>query len=289
MKNFCLYHKSCADGFGSAFAVWKRYGDEFQYIGVNYQEPLPQEISDLIAENYSSKIDFELEPVKCIDKLFIVDFSYNKDTLEQLEKITDHIFVIDHHVSAQENLKEWTPLNGVKIFDMNHSGAILTWKYLFPDKNVPLFLQYIEDRDLWKWQLPNSREFSAGLNNEEMNFKIWDYFLNMGQDTIEVMIRHGKTILQYQNKLVKSLAEKVEIIVNDDGHKVGVINSCLFQSELGDFICNNFDVHYTDCYFMKGHEIIHSLRSRGDFDVSVIAKIHGGGGHFSSAGYKEQL
>ena len=35
-KNIVIYHASCADGFASAYAAWKRFGGEAEYISCQY-------------------------------------------------------------------------------------------------------------------------------------------------------------------------------------------------------------------------------------------------------------
>ena len=38
-----LYHANCYDGFGAAWAAWRKLGDDgVVYQAVNYGDPLPQ-------------------------------------------------------------------------------------------------------------------------------------------------------------------------------------------------------------------------------------------------------
>ena len=80
--------------------------------------------------------------------------------------------VIDHHITAQEALKGLDYC----VFDMEQSGATLTWQYFFPKKPIPSMLSYIEDRDLWRWKLPDSRAVSAWLGSHEFDFKVWSRY-----------------------------------------------------------------------------------------------------------------
>lgn len=124
-----LYHANCKDGFGAAWAAYQHFGESAKYIPVQYSEPLP-EIEDG-------------------DNVFIVDFSYSRDILVPLSERCN-LTVIDHHKTAFEAL---TGLN-FATFDMNRSGAVLTYKHFFPDRTPPDLLFYIQDRDLWLWNLP---------------------------------------------------------------------------------------------------------------------------------------
>ena len=41
VRPLIVYHGDCPDGFGAAFAAWKRYGDEADYVPVNHGDPPP--------------------------------------------------------------------------------------------------------------------------------------------------------------------------------------------------------------------------------------------------------
>jgi len=142
-KGLCLYHANCADGFAAALAVWMKYKDSYEYIPVQYGNPAP--------------------PVDGRDVL-IVDFSYPRKELLQLKEAAKSLLVIDHHKTAE---KELAGLDFC-IFDMNKSGAVLTYQYISPDQEIPKLFLYIQDRDLWKWELPSSREVSAGQKPERV-------------------------------------------------------------------------------------------------------------------------
>ena len=103
-----MYHKNCTDGFGSALAAHYKFGDSAMYIPVNYGEPVPSEIKEG-------------------DEIYIVDFSFPRDVLEKLAE-SHKVQVIDHHKTAEAALKGLDYC----LFDMKHSGAVLTWQFLFP-------------------------------------------------------------------------------------------------------------------------------------------------------------
>jgi hypothetical protein len=40
---YVLYHSNCYDGFGAAYAAWKKFGDEgTKYLPVSYGFPPPE-------------------------------------------------------------------------------------------------------------------------------------------------------------------------------------------------------------------------------------------------------
>ena len=169
-----LYHAECADGFGAAWALWKRYPAS-RFRPVKHGEPPPQDLAG--------------------ERIVIVDFSYPRPTLERIAKDAASLLVLDHHITAQQALSDLP----YACFDQTRSGAVLAWQWAH-DAPVPWLLQYIQDKDLWQWALPHSREISAALASHPFEFALWDSF---EQQELE---REGRAILRYENELVTKLA-----------------------------------------------------------------------------------
>ncbi len=266
MKKYVFYHGNCPDGFGSAFAIWQKWGDNAIYLPVSHGEPVPDTAQGA--------------------EIMMVDFCYNNDILAQLAVKSKKITIIDHHQTAYNGFQSFSKEKYPNIeahFDMNHSGAVLTWKYMFPNENVPELLLYVEDKDIWKFQLPQSKEFSAGLRVYDMDFEVWKNI------NVKNVIQEGEILLRYQQRLVNKICDNVrfENILN---YNVPVVNSATLQSEIGNQLCvlypeKSFAVVYCDAE-EKRH---FSLRSVGEFDVSVICKHFGGGGHRNASGFSLNL
>lgn len=86
--------------------------------------------------------------------------------------------ILDHHKTALEAKIEGE--NVVKVLDMERSGATIAYDY-FKEKildktlhrefeRVRLLFDYIEDGDLWRWRLENSKSFSSGLKDLNIEF-----------------------------------------------------------------------------------------------------------------------
>ena len=99
-----IYHANCTDGFGAAYAAWKLLGDRATYYAAKYGEA-PPDVKD-----------------KCV---VVLDFSYDNATTKRLIADAKSFLVIDHHKSAMIELHDVTCTH----FDMNHSGAMLSWKF----------------------------------------------------------------------------------------------------------------------------------------------------------------
>jgi oligoribonuclease NrnB/cAMP/cGMP phosphodiesterase (DHH superfamily) len=102
------------------------------------------------------------------------------------------VIILDHHKTAFESLcSEDTSLgeNVIKVIDMERSGATIAFDYfkeklVNPDVGVVVnqpsvlgeferakqLFQYIEDVDLWRWKLQNSKAFCSGLKDMKIEF-----------------------------------------------------------------------------------------------------------------------
>jgi len=257
-----LYHAGCPDGFGSAWSFYKKYGDKADYIPVRHGEQPPDVRNKTV---------------------FIVDFSYPRPILEEMHGAANSLMVLDHHKTAQDSLAGLDYCH----FDMSHSGAYLAWSYLFGEEDVPLLIQYIEDRDLWRWSLKSSEEILSAIDSYPKNFQTWDQLDNqldrLGSETWFRLYLEGSAILRYKNCLIQSLKakrHKVKIC----GEEIKVVNAPFFQSEIASQLSEGEP--YAAAYYFNGEGYFFSLRSsETGKDVSEIAKKFGGGGHKRASGF----
>lgn len=262
-KTLLLYHANCPDGFGAAWAFWRKYGDSIKYIPVSHGKE-PPDVSGC--------------------KVFMVDFCYKREVLLKMNKSAKSIVVIDHHKSSMEDCGDIHFCN----FDMNHSGAFLAWKYLFGEDSVPLLIRYIQDRDLWQWKLDSSEEILSAVDSFDRTFYTWDIInddLNkIGSDGWDKLFLMGQAILRYKNNLIHSMMKNAHTL-NILGKDVPSINIPFFQSEIASKLSE--DVDYATAYYFDGSGYKFSLRSK-DYgeDVSLVAAKFGGGGHKNASGFR---
>ena len=257
-KTIVIYHADCPDGFGSAWAFWKRYGDAAEYTPAKHGSKPP-----------------------CVKgrNVFIADFSYDRETLLLMERESESITVLDHHITAKKDLE------GLDFchFDMGHSGAYLSWAYNFGEDNVAPLILYVEDRDLWKWELPFSESILSAVDSYRRDFKVWDKINDMLLANPDRFKEEGDVILRYKNILIEKLVRNSHEI-NILGDKVPAINASFFQSELGALLAQNSK--YSAVYYYNGGGYTFSLRSDANgADVSEVAKALGGGGHKRASGF----
>jgi oligoribonuclease NrnB/cAMP/cGMP phosphodiesterase (DHH superfamily) len=282
MKRVVLYHgDGCPDGFTAAWVAWLRFGDGATYLPVRYQEPPPEE-------------------AWLADELFVLDFSYPRSTMEALAERVFMIVVLDHHKTAEAELAGWAPKgSGRVVFDMERSGAKLAWDELSDDGTRGLtfpptdrfqqghrwspkwLVDYVEDRDLWRFALPDSRKVAAALRAEPMTFDAWSFFAQCGLDRA---MRDGDVVLSYDQRTIERMqtrAREGEI----GGHKISVVNATHLHSELLEGLAAGKP--FAASWWQREDGLFqYSLRSGPDgLDVSAIAKGYGGGGHMHAAGF----
>lgn len=267
MKKIVVLYHNDIDGFGAAWAAWKKMGKKADYIPIQYKGK-----TNILPKGLKNK------------ELYLVDLCFDADTMKRLLKENNKLVVIDHHIGRKNEVKISTDY----LFDLNSSGAGLSWKYFFPKKNTPRLLKHIEDYDIWKFKLPYTRELLASLNIYEMNFKKWNIIAADFENAVKrkKYIDEGKVIVKYQNDLIKKIAGYGEKAIFE-GHKVFVVNSPILESEIGNYVVKNKKViglvwsnRNGGRDFFKG-----SLRGDGKVNLSDLAQKYGGGGHKVAAGF----
>jgi oligoribonuclease NrnB/cAMP/cGMP phosphodiesterase (DHH superfamily) len=263
-----IHHAGCTDGICGATIIWLGLGGVGELMAAQYGDEPPSEHS--IAGR----------------DVWIVDFSYPRETLVRMDRITSRLTVLDHHKTAQDNCK------GLDFctFDMERSGAMLAhermtelgWRSRLQMASGDI-ARYVEDRDLWKWDLPASRAVNAWLGSWPRDLETWLWiFKTYLQDEAE---EQGEAILRRDKQLVDMIARGANQ-VGDTG--VWLVNTPMLQSEVGEEL-----VSHGGRYAMMWHQcedgrFRYSLRSRGNVDVAEIAAGMGGGGHPAAAGFSSK-
>ena len=268
-----IYHSPCSDGTGSGFVAWKYLSSKFPDRNVTYY---PMNIGELPPSGLENK------------NVLICDYSYKKQVLIELLKKVNKLLIIDHHKSAEKDLNEIE--DKYKIFDMTHSGAMLTWYYFFPDLESPLMIKYIEDRDIWTKKLPNTDDFASWFYTLPMDFKEYDKYLDDNL-LLEMIKTKGIAYGEYNNYLTQQ-AVKYSVPkfckINNKYYLVAYVNSTVCKSDIGNKV---FD-KYVYCDFSVTYSISDSTNStsfslrstKQRADVSEIAFSLNGGGHAAAAG-----
>lgn len=279
-----IYHGGCKDGQTALAIVLRKYPGAKYYWG-----------------NYNKPIAFEKLSGKDV---VIVDFSYSKADMQRLLSFANSVLVLDHHVSAERELEGFEAPNFEFIYDVNKSGAGLTWDYFYPASEQPMVVQYIQDGDLWtdkytgtpylgtflessNFTVPEFVEFIQRVINEEIEQPKPSY------DSLNVAIGDGLVMYDYKMGLCKSIASKAKPTTLKDG--TSALTVCCpgeLASNVGALLYDNPNSNgVAITYEMLGDTVKYSMRvsAESSFDASLYAKQFGGGGHKKAAGWSIKL
>jgi oligoribonuclease NrnB/cAMP/cGMP phosphodiesterase (DHH superfamily) len=260
-KPLVIYHGNCQDGFTAAWAIWKKHPDW---------------------EFYPAKYGVEPPDVTGRD-VYFVDFSYKRDVILQMASKAEQIWIYDHHKTAEAGLVD-LPDNVYVWFDMEKSGARLAWEAFHPREEVPAIVEFVEDRDLWRFKYPNTKAFSAYLFSQPYDFDMWDAISSLN---IYEIASAGQAILDNHQKYTEELSA-IKFRNTLAGHVVWFANVPYnYSSDMGNLLAKGEPFAVT--YYFDGSraKTIYSLRSdENGLDVSEIAKQFGGGGHKHAAGFE---
>ncbi len=259
----CIYHGNCADGFAGAWVVRKAMGG-----------------GDDCGMDFCPGV-YQTEPPNVTGKtVVLVDFSYKRPVMERIVAQASSVTVLDHHKSAAEDLKD---LRGAEvIFDMERCGSRIAWDYFFPGAPPPPVLLHIEDRDLWRFALPKTREIQANIFSYPYDFAVWDQLIASDPTVLAV---EGTAIERKHFKDIEELLGVVQRRMLIGGYNVPVANlPYTLVSDAAHKMAQR--EAFAACYWDTPRGRVFGLRSTEDgIDVSDVAKTYGGGGHRNAAGF----
>lgn len=276
----CLYHRNCNDGFGAAYTLYsylKSVGKDpskVEFIPVLHSDDNIEEILEKVRGKY----------------LLIVDFSYNKEILNKMFEITSNILVVDHHKTAMEDLKDLP----YAVFDMSKSGAGLLFDLIYGAGKRTRLIDIIEDRDLWRYEIPFSKEITKYINMLNYDFEEWTTLSGSLSDDKEYckIIESCLLINEYHMTLVRDAAQHSRLAtlkIDDKVVTLRVVTSSVHGliSDVCDCVLKtNDDVDVVLNYTLSPDGKLYvSVRSRPSFDSSFISRHFGGGGHASASGF----
>ena len=260
-----IYHASCFDGFTAAWIAWRMMPD-CELMPAHYGDDPPG-----------------LEKVLDRD-VYVLDFSYPREALMMLKSVTKSLTVLDHHKSAEEACKGLSYCT----FNMNKSGARMAADYFMGQTMLlPWIIESVQDRDLWRFWLKDTKDINAYLQSIDMTMENWEEVAFRSRINVA---EEGEPIRRYIEKTARDAARHARFGHDERGRRVIILNASWNVSDTAHFMLEqNPHAEYALCFFQVDNgNWVHSLRSRPDeVDVSIIAAASpGGGGHACAAGYK---
>jgi len=260
------YHHNDLDGICSA-AIVKKYHPDVECIPCQYgKEP-------------------KTEPER--NDIFIVDFSFDKETMDNIVKTSKSLCWIDHHKTAQEDLSDlWDNENIKGSRSTDKAACELTWEYFYPSEIIPVSVMYIGDFDMWKFELEHTKKFfeCAHMMLDEPYSPSWKKLLT---DQLDPLVKEFIDIGSY---LVRAKIKRYQVSFSNGfditwhGYKTRVINTNHDISDAGAY-AKERGYEVAIIWYNYRDQIRVGLRCKEEIDVSVIAKQYGGGGHKNAAGF----
>ena len=269
--------------------AWKKW-PKATFLPQNYGAPLP------------------LEEVTGKDVL-VLDFSWNKrEDNVKLAGLAKSFRILDHHKTAKETLEG---LN-FATFDVTRSGAGLAWDYIFgkdsqfstvPSTELnlaiprPWYVNYTEDRDLWRWALPRSHAINAYMGAVKREFRVWKSMIEAVPQEQAAVYGSGavRQIEHYVRQGVKQAQTGKLFFVDEEGfvheYTAAVVNCPVTNfSELGGELADRKDVDVAIGWFERADGVIQfGLRAHKGVDAGLLARAKNGGGHKNSAGFEASV
>ena len=274
-KVYVLHHKDM-DGYFAAAAHLQRFKPNIdsgemtvEYIPVVYNKPIP-EIPDG-------------EDVQVI----IVDFSYSREILIDLQSRVGNLLVIDHHATAERQLQ------GLDfcVFDMTKSGNILSWDYFNPGIDPPTVHVLAQDYDLYTKLFKDSEYLEAGIQaSGHWNDLMFYFELQNNPDKVAETINVGKIIYTHEyNQCEYVLKGKQFKVIDFFGIKTALVNWTGNPNMLSEVIYNTGEVQAVLSYKVRingNYKFSFRAPKNSGLGLDLIAEKFGGGGHESSAGFE---
>lgn len=222
-----MYNESNNDGMFSALTAYMYlYKDNKKTINI-----IPAKASrqvDKRLKKYYNEIKGKT--------LLIVDLSQSKDNIEMLASIAKQVIVLDDHPKSFEFK---LPDNVIEFISNEHAACAVTWKFFYPDKEVPLPVIYIDDSDR-KLMLPfvsysylfaeyigykfshnvliskmKKRQLEGGLMSELHKI--------LTDKSMEVILLIGNYYSEVTNMIKYQVVNNM-VVKNFQGYKVGTLN-----------------------------------------------------------------
>lgn len=290
-----LFTHTDLDGIGCILLAQLAYGKEAVDFEVCRHEDINDKLYRYIEDNQA--INF--------DHCFVTDIAMNHEIAklidEKLNTPSEHLTLIDHHISAIDlNTYSWSHVTVADSQGIKASGTSLFYKTLctlpVPYKErlekalVITFVEKIRRYDTWDWQMLDDIEskqlndlFSIlGLNHF---LDHWFHLLEIGTNAFEFDETQKLLLEIRQNEIDEYIAARDETIMAREiaGYKVGIVFANRFQSELG----NKLALLHPEYDFIAMINMSGGVSCRTVKDTVNLAEItalFGGGGHAKAAG-----
>jgi oligoribonuclease NrnB/cAMP/cGMP phosphodiesterase (DHH superfamily) len=259
-----LYHGGCPDGFGGAYAAWKKFGDAVEYIPMHRGRPLPEGLEGA--------------------HLYFIDFCFPQETMDDFVKIAGTVTVLDHHEGVAEVIQSMPEY----VYETEMSGAGIAWRYFHPETPLPSLLAHVQDDDLFFFKLADTRAVLAYLEVRPFEFELWDELAKQLDDPTsrETLLERTRIYAEYFELLAQSAVEHAKLVSFEGYECYFAISHPLksMKSLIGHLLAEKKGpIALVVAAHPYGYGV--SIRGDGTVDVTKIAQKYGGNGHPNASGF----
>ncbi|MBW1843943.1 MAG: hypothetical protein JRJ05_06335 [Deltaproteobacteria bacterium] len=271
MKRNLIFHAGCPDGFGAAWAARRTWGDDARYIPRSHDD-------DFDPERFENEL------------VVFADISLTNPLLRRLGEVAGELLVLDHHLTARDHFASDPSLENTLhrvYFDLEQSGAMLAWNHFHPDEPAPDLLRYVQDQDLWNWELPESEEINAAIGSYPRRHDDWD---KLAARPIGSLADEGRPIVRANRiEVARALAHAHPVAIGSV--RIEAVNARHPRAEIGHELATRakYGQPWGIVYRVVGSRVDCSIYSLGDCDASAIATRFGGGGHRNASGFSVSM
>lgn len=259
-----MYHANCPDGFGGAYSAWKKFGDTAEYRPLSYGKPAPD---DLAGAN-----------------VYFIDSCYAQEQMDAIKAVAASLTVLDHHEGLEEVVRSMPKF----VYDVNRSGATIAWNYFHPDSPVPTLLTIVEDDDLFRFKLPDTKPMMTYIAINPFTFEFWDELAAMldNPEEKEKLLEKLRIYREYFDLLVAQGADRAKL-VEFEGYQVLAGQTHPMKpmvSALGHALANK-QPPFGLILQIREEGVAVSVRGDGSVDLAALTQRYGGNGHHDSAAF----
>lgn len=216
--------------------------------------------------------------------VIFTDYCASKEDIKKILSKTKEVYLIDHHISTIEDLKEFK-LKGIQ--DINYASCELMWKFCKGEKEIPKYIKMLGDFDCWREDKEEGYKLALALQTFDLNpdSPIW----GMAKSKLNTLLTVGGAIYQYIQKEFKDKQDKI-FSLKFEGLDCLAINhndrgAWCFESHPDK---DKKDALLSFHWDGNGNYSISLYAVKDGVDVSKIAKKYGGGGHVKAAGFRSK-
>lgn len=236
-KYLVFFHNGCPDGVCAATIAERFVLETERKIDSGNLQLIPTDpgkVTDTIIGTHEKFPDAQ--------NVLMFDIALRQPDFDKLLELFPKAQAFDHHQTSVDVQRH-------PQFELDTlvSGAELAWRHFYPNVKQPALVDYIGDRDTWKWKLTNSREVAKYMTGHlpttmvpcSSHIATNPAWLNhlLTDSWVTAAVSEGAALTQYENTLLKRMAARhVACMINND--LVAVLEASELQSEVGELLYN---------------------------------------------------